>query len=107
VLPVQASHMETVLRLQTRQIVLCCCFGPQAQLSIRRIKFPTLDSTSILFEAVLFMSPGKYSKDNYFIRKYICYRSMLEQAIVHQREQSFTDQLLFGTNHSNQIISQG
>lgn len=45
VLPVQASHMETVLSLQTRQIVLCCCFGPQAQLSIRRIKFPTSDRT--------------------------------------------------------------
>lgn len=49
VLPVPASHMETVLSLQTREIVLCCCFSPQAQPSIRRIKLPTLDSTELAF----------------------------------------------------------
>lgn len=48
-LPVRASHMETVLSLQTREIVLCCCFSPQAQPSIRRIKLPTLDSTELAF----------------------------------------------------------
>lgn len=44
-LPVPLSHMENVLSLQTRQIGLCCCFSPEAQPSIRRIRLPTFNST--------------------------------------------------------------
>lgn len=43
VLPVPVSHMENVLSLQTRQIVLCCCFSPKAQPSIRRIRLPAFN----------------------------------------------------------------
>lgn len=104
-LPVPFSHMENVLSLQTRQIVLCCCFSPEAQPSIRRVRLPTCNSTehfvrsNAVYESWEVFEKRLFHKEVNFS---IWYRNMLEQAIVIRENNPllpFTAQWFFSTSH--------
>lgn len=94
-LPVPVSHMENVLSLQTRQIVLCCCFSPKAQPSIRRIRLPTFNiiehfvKSNALYEFWEVFEKRLFHKE---VNLLLYPRRILEQVTVQQRKQTFTHQ---------------
>lgn len=110
VLPVPVSHMENVLSLQTRQIVLCCCFSPKAQPSIRRIRLPAFNiiehfvKSNALYE---FWEVFEKRLSHEEANLPLCPQRMLEQVTVQQKKQPFTQQLFFGISLCYEIISQG